>query len=207
MTPLLERDLSIKRSRHYSSRADHVNGAKGRMRYWRDSKSRGKTQYWTLLLFVACDSARQQPGPHDEGVRQELSESQVAAMDVLGQKLGMYNVLTQLPGLTWQARTTAVDLAIIGLPFSSSLAINAGQVGGGPLVCVKSIIAGLLALLLVALLFSITILIIAQLTLGGISGFGLDFARGHTVVPLCWLLAAIAIFSAGFFWELRRLTK
>jgi len=74
----------------------------------------------------------------------------------------------------------------------------------------SSIIAGLLALLLAAALFSATtflaIVIIARRTLGGIWGFGIDFPRGHTVALLFWLLAA-AIFGAGFFWELHRLTK
>ena len=71
------------------------------------------------------------------------------------------------------------------------------------MVYLKSIIAGFLALLLVAVLIP-TIVLVAVSVAG--AGLGIDMVRWHPESPFFWLLAII-IFSAGFLWEYRRLSK
>ena len=66
---------------------------------------------------------------------------------------------------------------------------------------VKSIIAGVLALLLVAALMATIVLVAVS-----VSGLGIDMVRWHLRSPFFWLLA-IAVFSAGFLWKYRRLSK
>ena len=66
---------------------------------------------------------------------------------------------------------------------------------------VKSIIAGVLALLLVAVLMT-TIFLVAV----SVSGLGIDGVFWHLGSPFFWL-PAIIIFGAGFLWEYRRLSK
>jgi hypothetical protein len=68
-------------------------------------------------------------------------------------------------------------------------------------VCIKCIIAGFFALLLVAALLA-TIVLVAL----SILGLGIDMVRWHLGTPFFWL-PAIAIFSAGFLWKYRRLSK
>jgi len=69
------------------------------------------------------------------------------------------------------------------------------------MVYIKSIIAGVLALLLVPVLVA-TIIFVAVSVLG----LGIDMVRWHPESPVFWLLAVI-IFGAGFLWEYRRLSK
>ena len=72
------------------------------------------------------------------------------------------------------------------------------------MVYIKSIIAGVLALLLVAALMALmaTIVLVAL----SVSGLGIDMVRWHLGSLFFWL-PAITIFSAGFLWEYRRLSK
>jgi hypothetical protein len=69
------------------------------------------------------------------------------------------------------------------------------------MVYVKSIIAGVLALLLVAVLIPMVVLVALS-----VIGPGIDMPRWHLESPFFWL-PAIIIFGAGFFWEYRRLSK
>jgi hypothetical protein len=73
------------------------------------------------------------------------------------------------------------------------------------MVYLKSIIAGVLALLFVAIL-SPTIVLVAVSVTGLGTGLGIDMVRWHLESPFFWL-PAITIFSAGFLWEYRRLSK
>jgi hypothetical protein len=73
------------------------------------------------------------------------------------------------------------------------------------MVYLKSIIAGFLALLLVAVLIPTIVLVAVSVTGLGI-GLGIDMVRWHLESPFFWL-PAITIFSAGFLWEYRRLSK
>ena len=75
------------------------------------------------------------------------------------------------------------------------------------MACIKSIVAGLLALVIVFGSLVATVVIIAWRFLGGISGVGVASPRGHIITSVFWLLIAIATFAAGFFWEFRSLTK
>jgi hypothetical protein len=72
------------------------------------------------------------------------------------------------------------------------------------MVYIKSIIAGVLALLLVVALMALmaTIVLVAL----SVSGLGIDMVRWHLGSPFFWP-PAIAIFSAGFLWKYRRLSK
>jgi hypothetical protein len=76
------------------------------------------------------------------------------------------------------------------------------------MVYIKSIIAGVLALLLVAALMALmaTIVLVAVSVSGLVSGLGIDMVRWHLGSPFFWL-PAIAIFIAGFLWKYRRLSK
>jgi len=69
------------------------------------------------------------------------------------------------------------------------------------MVYIKSIIAGVLALLLVAVLIATIVLVAVS-----VSGLGIDMVRWHLGSLFFWL-PAITIFSAGFLWEYRRLSK
>jgi hypothetical protein len=73
------------------------------------------------------------------------------------------------------------------------------------MVYLKSIIAGVLALLFVAILIP-TIVLVAVSVTGLGTGLGIDMVRWHLESPFFWL-PAITIFSAGFLWEYRRLSK
>jgi hypothetical protein len=66
------------------------------------------------------------------------------------------------------------------------------------MIYIKSIIAGTLALLLVALIGTIVLVAVS------VSGLGIDMVRWHLGSPFFWL-PAITIFSSGFLWEYRRL--
>ena len=73
------------------------------------------------------------------------------------------------------------------------------------MVYLKSIIAGFLALLLVAVLIP-TIVLVAVSVAVSVAGLGIDMVRWHLESPF-FGLPAITIFSAGFLWEYRRLSK
>ena len=66
------------------------------------------------------------------------------------------------------------------------------------MVYLKSIIAGVLALLFAAVLIATIFLVAVR-----VIGIGIDMNLGS---PLFWL-PAIVVFGAGFFWEYRRLSK
>jgi len=72
-------------------------------------------------------------------------------------------------------------------------------------VYVKSIVAGVLALLCAAVLVP-TILIVVVVVILSPIGMGIEMPRWQLGSPLFWLFAII-IFSAGFLWEFRRLSK
>ena len=72
-------------------------------------------------------------------------------------------------------------------------------------VYAKSIVAGVLALVLVALLIP-AIVIVEVVDILGPIGIGKEMPRWQLGSPLFWLFAII-IFSAGFLWEFRRLSK
>jgi hypothetical protein len=69
------------------------------------------------------------------------------------------------------------------------------------MVYVKSIIAGVLALLFVAVLIPTVVLVAVS-----VIGLGIDMPRWHFESPFFWL-PAITIFGAGFLWECRRISK
>jgi hypothetical protein len=73
------------------------------------------------------------------------------------------------------------------------------------MVYLKSIIAGVLALLVAVLIPTIVLVAVSVAGLG-IAGLGIDMVRWHFESPFFWL-PAITIFSAGFLWEYRRLSK
>jgi hypothetical protein len=73
------------------------------------------------------------------------------------------------------------------------------------MVYLKSIIAEVLTLLFVAVLIP-TIVLVAVSVTGQVTGLGIDMVRWHLESPFFWL-PAITIFSAGFLWEYRRLSK
>jgi hypothetical protein len=76
------------------------------------------------------------------------------------------------------------------------------------IIYLKSVIAGLLALVLAAVVFVVigtTILASLLFVYGGV-GVGIGVSRWHVGSPLSWL-PAIIIFSAGFYWNYRRLAK
>jgi hypothetical protein len=77
------------------------------------------------------------------------------------------------------------------------------------MVYLKSIIAGVLALLFVAVLIPTIVLVAVSVTglgIDSVTGLGIDMVRWHLESPFFWL-PAITIFSAGFLWEYRRLSK
>ena len=70
----------------------------------------------------------------------------------------------------------------------------------------KCVVAGLVTLIVV---FGVIFVFVASLVLVGVmtgfvSGFG--FEQPHFRSPLFWLVS-LAVFGAGFLWELRRVTK
>jgi len=69
------------------------------------------------------------------------------------------------------------------------------------MVYLKSIIAGVLALLFVSALIPTIVLVAVSVT-----GLGIDMVRWHLESPFFWL-PAITILGEGFLWEYRRLSK
>jgi hypothetical protein len=69
------------------------------------------------------------------------------------------------------------------------------------MVYLKSMVAGVLALLFVVVLIPTIVLVAVS-----VIGLGIDMVRWHPESPFFWV-PAIIIFSAGFLWEYRRLSK
>lgn len=70
----------------------------------------------------------------------------------------------------------------------------------------KCVVVGLVTLILVFGVISVFVasLLLVGVTTGFVSGFG--FERPHFRSPAFWLVS-LAVFGAGFLWELRRLTR
>ena len=72
----------------------------------------------------------------------------------------------------------------------------------------RCIIAGLIAVILVFLAFPVLALSVVTLALfltGRFAGIGFDVPRLHVSSLLSLLV--VAVFSAGFYWEFRRLSR
>jgi uncharacterized BrkB/YihY/UPF0761 family membrane protein len=80
--------------------------------------------------------------------------------------------------------------------------------GSVKIIYLKSVIAGLLALVLAAVVIVVigTTILAFLLFVYGAVGIGIDMPRWHLGSPLSWL-PAIIIFSAGFYWNYRRLSN